>query len=336
MRVNSFDVDKEVLVVAEIGNNHEGSLEVAKEMVRRAADSGAHAVKFQTFRTEHFVSVRDRARFERLKSFELSFQGFEDLHDLARSLGLLFLSTPLDLESARFLARLVDAFKIASGDNHFFPLLEVVCASGKPVVVSSGLSDLDHIHACRRFIDHQWSRRGISQELAILHCVSSYPVPPEQANLLAIKVLAETTGCTVGYSDHTLGIEACVLAVALGARIIEKHFTLDHNYSDFRDHRLSANPAEMRELVRRVREASVLLGTLEKKAQECEAPAAPLIRRSIVAARDLDPGHRLTLADLTWIRPADGLAPGDEQLLLGRRLRRSFAFGEPLRLADVE
>lgn len=336
MHINGFDLDKDVFVVAEIGNNHEGNLAVARELVQQAAASGVHAVKFQTFRTEHFVSRRDSARFARLKSFELPFLAFHELHDLTRSLGLSFLSTPLDLDSARFLTPFVDAFKIASGDNHFFPLLDVVCTTGKPLIVSSGLSDLERMHTCQQYIHEQWAGRGIVQELAVLHCVSSYPVPREQANLFGIKSLAEKTGCTVGYSDHTLGIEACVLAVALGARIIEKHFTLDKNYSEFRDHHLSADPGEMKQLVRRVREATQYLGVREKRVQESELHAAPLIRRSIVVSRDLSPCHCLTMADLTWIRPGDGLPPGQEEKVLGRKLRRALVCGEPVRLTDLE
>lgn len=336
MKIGPIDLGEKVLVVAEIGNNHEGNFDAARELVRKAAECGADAVKFQTFRTKYFVSASDRARYDRLTSFELSHRQFEELQRLARSSGLLFISTPLDLESAAFLEGLVDCYKIASGDNNFYPLIERVCETGKPIIVSSGLSDLAQIARSVRFIEERWQACAVKQDVAVLHCVSSYPVPPAQANLAAITTLARVLPCTIGYSDHTIGIQACLIAVALGARIIEKHFTLDKQYSDFRDHQLSADPAEMAKLVRRISEMGVLLGTGEKVLQGSEAQVAHLVRRSIVAAGDLPAGHRLRFEDLTWIRPAAGLPPGDEAKVVGRRLKRTLAFGDPILLADLE
>jgi N,N'-diacetyllegionaminate synthase len=333
VRIGSFDTDREVLVVAEIGNNHEGNFEVAKRLVRAAAETGVDAVKFQTFRTEHYVSRSDSTRFDRLKSFELSYSEFAELSELARSLGLLFLSTPFDLESAEFLEGIVDGLKIASGDNDFYPLLERVSRSAKPMIVSTGLSDelqVDRTLNCIR------RNRETLDNVALLHCVVAYPVPDEQASLRSIPFLASRYGVTVGYSDHTIGIEAAVVAVVLGARIIEKHFTLDKNFSSFRDHQISADPADMKMLVANVRNASSLLGSSGKKIQAAEAPALTAVRRSIVAGRDLSAGHRLQLSDLTWIRPGGGLSPGQEDHLVGKRLRRAVVFGEPLGISDVD
>lgn len=170
----------------------------------------------------------------------------------------------------------------------------------------------------------------------MLQCGCSYPLPPEEAYLRAIPLLGSELGVTVGYSDHTLGIEASLGAVALGARIIEKHFTLDNGFSDFRDHQLSADPDEMRRLVDGVRKMEKLLGRAEKTVQPSEAGNRQVARRSIVAAAELAAGHRLTSADLTWIRPAVGLAPGEEAQLIGRTLKRPVNFGEPLLPRDVE
>jgi sialic acid synthase SpsE len=336
VQIGRIALDQRVLVVAEIGNNHEGRLDLARALVRAAATSGADAVKFQTYRTDAFVSRVDAARHARLRSFELSQDAFRELHDLARELGLLFLSTALDLESARFLEPLVDAYKVASGDNNFFPLLRALSHTGKPLVVSSGMSGLAHLVRTKAFIEDEWRSAGHTGELAILHCVSGYPAPPDQVHLRAIPVLARELGCVVGYSDHTLGIEACLAAVALGARIIEKHFTLDKNQSDFRDHEFSAEPREMSDLVERVRRIETLLGRAEKTIQPCEQPIIAVARRSIVAARPLDAGHCLEVCDVTWIRPATGLPPGDEERLVGRRLVRALAFGEPILPSDLE
>lgn len=336
MKIGPFDLDEKVLIVAEIGNNHEGNFATARKLVTEAAACGVGAVKFQVFRTKHLISATDRARYNRLSSFELAYEQFEELRHLAKSLGLLFIATPLDLESAAFLEGRVDAYKIASGDNNFFPLIERVCRAGKPILVSAGLTDLDGIKKTKRFIDDRWRYSRPRPDLAVLHCVSSYPVPPEQANLGAIPVLVRELRCTVGYSDHTLGTQACVIATVLGARIIEKHFTLDKHYSDFRDHQLSADPAEMADLVVRVGEVAVLFGTGDKIVQSAEAESAQRARRSVVAGADLPEGHRVRPEDLTWIRPAVGLPPGEEQRVVGKRLKRAVAFGEPILPVDVE
>jgi sialic acid synthase SpsE len=336
MKIGSFNTEDKVLVVAEIGNNHEGDARRAAEIVRTAADCGVDAVKFQTVRAAQLVSRRETARFERLKSFELTDAQFAELSALARELGLLFLSTPLCLEVVNMLVPLVDAYKIASGDNDFFPLLEAVARARKPVIISTGASTLAQAQAAVACVRREWSANSHAGELAVLHCVSSYPTPPEQANLRAIPFLGERLGCTVGFSDHTLGIETCVLAVAAGARILEKHFTLDKQFSEFRDHALSADPHEMRELVRRVRTTEELHGCREKRVQPCEESAAAAIRRSIVAARALAKDATISAADIKWIRPGDGLRPGQEHLLVGKKLRRDVAADEPLNEGDVE
>jgi sialic acid synthase SpsE len=331
MNLGPYNLETEPLIVAEIGNNHEGNPEVAAEMVRAAAKAGAHGVKFQTFRTDHFVRPTDEARYLRMRGFELTIPQFADLARLAHSLGLLFLSTPLDLPSADGLVSMVDAFKIASGDITFYPLLDRVLASGKPIVLSTGASDLDQVVGTVDYL----KARGAGDRLCVLHCVSSYPAPPEQANLLAIPTLARCLGVPVGYSDHTLGDDAAVLAVALGACFIEKHFTLDTAYSDFRDHQLSATPAALAALIERVRQTRLLLGAPEKRVMPCEAEMTHAIRRSVVAAHDLPAGHRVTAADLNWMRPAGGLAPGCEAALLGQTLGRAVGRADALTEADL-
>jgi len=336
MRIGHHDTADKILIVAEIGNNHEGNFEVARELVRRAASCGVDAVKFQTFQTRLFTSTRDEARYRRLSSFELSYAQFEELERLARSLGLVFFSTPLDLESARFLRPLVDCFKVASGDNDFFALISLCASTGKPLIISSGLADLSHLKRVVGLVRDEWRQRGISQELAVLHCVTSYPVPPAEANLAAIPLLAQELGCTIGYSDHTAGTDAALAAAALGARILEKHFTLDRHFSDFRDHQLSADPDEMKRIVEGVRRIETLLGKREKVPQPSETPNVRLARRSIVAATDLRKGQRLAPSDLTWMRPAVGLAPGAEGQVIGKVLKRDLQFGEPILPSDLE
>ncbi|MDX6769797.1 MAG: N-acetylneuraminate synthase family protein [Elusimicrobiota bacterium] len=329
MKIGPIDAAKKVFVIAEAGNNHEGDFGRAKALVCAAAEAGAHAVKFQTFRAERFVGGADPARLARLKSFELSPEQFAQLSVLAASQGILFISTPLDMPSVDVLAPIVDALKIASGDNDFYPLISSAASKKKPLIISTGLCDIAQV---RRAV----AAAKKAPSLALMHCVCSYPVENAQANLRGLTALQRAfPKLTVGYSDHTLGIEACVLSVALGARLIEKHFTLDKNQSDFRDHKLSADPAEMKALVRRVAEAEVLLGDGAKKVMPCEVPMLAPVRRSLAAASDLAAGHRMTVDDLLWLRPSGGLRPGQEKKVVGRRLVRAMRKGEPLLAKDL-
>ena len=335
MKIANYDTEKKVFIIAEIGNNHEGSYALAEEMIGKAAEAGACAVKFQTIVPEKLVSISQKDRIEQLKRFQLTYDEFERLNKVAKHENILFLSTPFDIESVHFLNSIVPAFKIASGDNNFFPLIEVIAQTGKPIIMSAGLIDLLEVRKTIDFILNIWNENAIDQDIAILHCVTSYPTALEEANLSAIKEL-QSLNVTVGYSDHTIGIEAAVLSVALGARIVEKHFTIDKNYSDFRDHQLSADPNEFSQLVERVEIASKLLGQSRKTVQESEKLVMEKIRRSIVARKDLDENTVLTLDDISWVRPGGGLAPGNEEMVLGKRLKVKVAAGELITLDNLK
>jgi N,N'-diacetyllegionaminate synthase len=335
MRIGGLDTADRVIIVAEIGNNHEGNYDVAEKLVREAAACGADAVKFQVFRAEHLAGTGNPARLAQLKSYELTVREFQQLSDLAHAVGLLFIATAFDPATARGIRDFTDAYKVASGDNNFYPLLGEVARSGKPLMISTGSSDRARIALAVSHVESAWKEKGVPGELALLHCVSCYPVPPAEANLLAIPFIAGEFGYTVGYSDHTLGIQAPVMAVTLGARILEKHFTLSRSYSSFRDHQLSADPPELQELVRQVRQATLMLGGKGKALLPCEAESAAAIRRSIVAASDLPAGHSLLPSDLAWTRPAGGLDPGEEHRLTGKRLRHPVRFGDRLTEEDV-
>jgi N,N'-diacetyllegionaminate synthase len=335
MKIGRHDLAEKVFIIAEIGNNHEGDFSVAQVMVASAAETGVDAVKFQTFIPEYYISSSDAARLERLRKFRLTQDQFAQLARQAESLGLVFFSTPFDLVSARFLDTIQPLFKIASGDNNFFPLIETVAGFKKPMIVSTGLADIALLTEVRRQIRTVWGKTDPG--LAFLHCVASYPVPPDQANLGAIPALARRfPDVTIGYSDHTLGIDAAPMAVAAGARLVEKHFTLAKDYSDFRDHQLSADPSDMKALVARIREVSTMMGKGKKVPQECEEGLRGAVRRSIAAGRDLDAGTVLSAADITWVRPGGGIAPGLEAGVLGKTLRRPLNQGEILEPADLE
>jgi len=331
VKIGHVDLEREVLVVAEIGNNHEGDVALAEELIALAAASGAQAVKFQTIRPDCLVAPGQHARLAQLRKLSLPEEAHARLAARAAKEGVMFLSTPFYLDAVDLLDPLVPAFKIASGDNNFVPLLRRVAATGKPVLLSTGMADMDAVRAAVAELEKVWVESGEAPSLVLMHCVSAYPTPAAQANLKAIPTLA-SLGHLVGYSDHTLGIDACLLAVALGARVIEKHFTISKNYSEFRDHRLSAEPSELQLLVERVREAAAMLGDGEKRVMPSEQPQAA--RRSVAAARSLPQGHRLSQADVAWLRPGDGLSPGRESSLIGRALRHSVQAGDRLTSGD--
>ncbi|PKN08827.1 MAG: hypothetical protein CVU73_06225 [Deltaproteobacteria bacterium HGW-Deltaproteobacteria-8] len=338
MRIGSHDTAERVFIIAEIGNNHEGDFGLAREMVAAAAACGVDAVKFQTIVPERLVSALQKERVAQLSRFRLSRDQFVLLAGEARARGIEFLSTPFDVDSAEFLDTLVPAFKVASPDNTFFPLLRAVAATGKPVLLSAGLCDGQELAESVNFLRGAWGagpEADVSDRLALLHCVSAYPTPEAEAGLGAITRLG-AFGATPGYSDHCLGIEAAVLSVAAGARIVEKHFTIDKHRSAFRDHQLSADPADIVALVARIRQAEALLGSGQVCCAPCEEAGRVAYRRSVVAAADVPAGTRLGPEHLDWVRPGGGLAPGGEAAILGRVLRTDKRRGEMLLVGDVE
>lgn len=332
MKFNNIDTSRKVFIVAEVGNNHEGNFELAKKLVLTAAECGVDAVKFQTFLPDHFVSASNLERLNRLRSFQLSYAQFEILSRLASDSGIEFFSTPLDIPSARFLNQIQPIFKISSGDNNFVQLLRTVMAFDKPVIVSTGLASLKDVEGIYGFFESQ----SKTHLLSLLHCVSSYPTPPQQANLLAIRTLASRfSSCCIGYSDHVAGVQSAIYSVAVGARIVEKHFTLDKMQSSFRDHELSADPPEMRVLVQEIRKLESMLGDGSKILQPCESAMKVDGRRSIAAARDLFIGELVSAEDLICLRPGSGFNPRLEEILLGRVVLRNVPRGQILTEDDL-
>ena len=318
MIIGNLDTSKEVLVVAEIGNNHEGDLSLAKKLVEEAANAGVQAVKLQKYYADDYISSSDKDRLARLKRFQLSFNDFADLKQLADSLGVLFFATPFDLKSANELNEIQSVFKISSGDNNFFDLIRCVGNFEKPTMISLGLANLFAIEELVRF----WTHSGFAlDQLALLHCVSAYPVPESQLNLGFIRVLRKKlNGITVGYSDHSLGIDAAKYAVSAGADIIEKHFTLDKQFSDFRDHQLSADPAEMNLLVNEITKINLLMGDGSLEVSPCELDSVSSMRRSCAARIDLKKGDVLARSHVKFVRPGDGVPLNQKNTLIGRRL----------------
>jgi N-acetylneuraminate synthase len=313
-------------IVAEAGVNHNGSLELARQLVEVAAKAGANAVKFQTFKAERVATPNAtkadyqlrttesrESQLEMLRRLELSHEAHRELMDLCRRQGILFMSTPFDEESADFLAELgVAAFKIPSGEVTNLPLLAHVARKGRPVIVSTGMCHLTEVGETVRVI-----RDAGNDRIVLLHCVSNYPADPKDANLRAMFTMAEAFRTLVGYSDHTAGIEVTLAAVALGACVIEKHFTLSRGLSG-PDHQAALEPDELMALVQGIRTVEAALGHGRKEPAPSEANTAAVARRSLVAARDIPMGRALTPDLIVIKRPGTGLPPSWMGQVVGR------------------
>jgi len=325
MIIGNIDTEKEVFVIAEAGNNHEGDFQKALDLVDAAAESGAHAIKFQTIIPDKLVSPLEIKRIEQLKRFQFSMDQFAQLKARADQRDLQFLSTPFALEVVDGLNELVTAFKIASGDLTWHDLIRAVAKKGKPVLLSTGAARLDEIQTTIQV--YETAKGSCPSQIALLHCVMAYPAPAEALNLNVLRQYKNLFS-TIGYSDHYLGIQSCVAAVALGARIIEKHFTLDKQTSDFRDHQLSANPVEMKQMTNLIKEIAPMLGHSEKELQACEKDILTLARRSPKAKSNLSQGHVIKNSDILVVRPNSGLCASTN--CIGKTLSKDTTLGSDL------
>lgn len=336
MKIGSHDLAEKTLVIAEIGGNHNGSFEIAQEMVKKAAENGADAVKFQTYRAEGIVTrtapshvpnlVKGQSQFERYKNLEFSKKQYQELNELAKQLGVIFLSSVFDEECADMIDELVPAFKIASGDLTNIPLIRHVIKKGKPVILSTGMASIAEIRETINEIPKDL--------LIVLHCVSKYPAPIEIANLKTIPYLKKELDVPVGYSDHTLGNTACIASVVLGAVIVEKHFTLDKN-QEIGDHRLSAEPQDLKCMVEEIRRVEAALGHYGKKVDAAEMETRKLARRSLVARMSIPEGTVLNKEMLISLRPALGISPNHIDQVVGKRTARSIEKDTPLNDEDI-
>lgn len=330
-------------IIAEAGVNHNGSLDLALDLVTRARECGADAVKFQTFKAEHLVT-RDAAsaayqkravpdassQYDILKALELSEDDFVKIQSHCRAVGIEFLSSPFDEDSAGFLDRLgMRLFKVPSGEITNTPLLEAIGRFGKPVILSTGMSWLSEIEAAINAL----SLAGAG-EIMLLHCVTEYPAPYDQINLSAIQTLAMAFGLRVGYSDHTAGLEIPIAAVAMGATLIEKHFTLDTAMPG-PDHSASLPPEDFQCLVESIRHVERARGDGRKRPASCEIPNLEVVRKSITASRSIAAGEVITRSHLTLKRPGSGLAPLWLNAVVGRYARRSIAADELIDWSDL-
>jgi sialic acid synthase SpsE len=331
------------LVIAEVGSNHDGDFPRALALIDAAAAAGADAVKFQSFRAATLLAPRraapgggwePAAAYPTLERLEVPLEWHAALRDRAAERGVLFLSTPFDEERASFLAALgVPAFKVASGDLTHVPLLRRMGSFGRPVLLSTGHAVPEEVDAALAAIVEGAGSAARRPPVVLLHCVSSYPLAPGDANLRVLPALRARSGCLVGWSDHSPGHTLAVGAVALGACVIEKHFTDDRGRPG-PDHPFAMEPADFRAMVTAIRELEQALGDGEKRPAGAERDERTWARRAVYAARPLPAGAVLEARDLKVVRPALGLPPSALGSLVGRRLGRALDTDEPLRAED--
>ncbi len=327
-------------IIAEAGVNHNGDINLAKELVHAAKECGADAVKFQTFKADNLVNkTAEKAQYQKnntnntdtqyemLKALELSLAAHHELYDLALSLDIEFMSTGFDEQSIDFLVDLgVKRLKIPSGEVTNLPYLNYCAQTGLPLIMSTGMCDLAEVHQAIEVIRPYYGER-LTEYLVLLHCTSNYPAALTDVNLRAMQTLAQEFHLPVGYSDHTLGMLVPTLAVGLGACVIEKHFTLDKNLPG-PDHAASMTPTELQELVQAIKEVSLAMGCGEKKPAANELPVRDLVRRSVALRCDMNAGVLLQEEHLVLLRPGNGIKPADFAAVLNKKLKIQFTCGQ--------
>ncbi len=333
----------EILIIAEAGVNHNGSLELAKKLIDAAADAGVDYVKFQTFKTENLVSKEakkaeyqqknigreDDSQFNMLKKLELTPEQHYELISYCQEKNIRFFSTAFDLDSIDFLSELkLGLWKIPSGEIANYPYLKKIAEKKEPVILSTGMSDMEDIAAAISVL----LKYGVElEQITVLHCNTEYPTPMCDVNLLAMRSIAERFKVKVGYSDHTIGIEIPVAAVALGAKVIEKHFTLSREMEG-PDHKASLEPQELKEMVAAIRNVELALGHKDKKVTPSEAKNIEVARKSIVAAQAIKRGEIFTEKNITVKRPGSGISPMRWEEILGQQAERDFQVDDLIEL----
>ena len=331
-------------IIAEAGVNHNGDIDLAKRLVDVAADANADAVKFQTFKTDHLVARdapkavyqeettgSDKSHMEMLRELELPTESFVELQRHAARREIVFISSPFDHDSVDFLDALdVPAFKVPSPETVNLPLLRHIANKGRPIILSTGMSYLGEVERAVNAIHDAGN-----DQLVLLHCVSAYPTQPRDVNLRAMRTMGQAFQVPVGFSDHTQGLEVPLAAAALGARVLEKHFTLDRGMAG-PDHRASLEPDELARLVAGVRDVQESLGDGIKRPTEAELNVKYVARRSIYVRNSIDAGTPIREDDLICLRPSGGIPPTQFDEVVGKRPRRSLHTGEALAWSDLD
>lgn len=327
------------IVIAEAGVNHNGNLELAKKMIEKAKEAGADYIKFQTFSAEQLVvretekssyqkigEKKEETQFEMLKKLELPFKGFYELKNFCCEKNIGFLSTPFDLNSITFLDSLsMDYWKIPSGEITNYPYLIKIAKTNKPIILSTGMSTVEEIQQAISVLN-----KNKCGKIIILHCNTEYPTPYEDVNMRAMLSLKKIFKVPIGYSDHTNGIEVAIAAVAMGATIIEKHFTLDKSMEG-PDHKASLNPKELKNMIIAIRNIEKALGSPQKRVTETEKKNLYTVRKSIVAKQKILKGETYTEDNLTVKRPGNGISPMEWETIIGTIANKNYEVDEQIK-----
>ena len=335
---------KKVFIIAEAGVNHNGKMELAYKLVDAAKEAGVDAVKFQIFKSEKLISKSTKmadyqkenlkeniSQLDMVKKLELSYEDFIKINEYCKEKGIMFMATPFDNDSLDFLVDTlkVDVLKIGSGDLNNYPFLEKVALKNKEIILSTGMSNLSDIESALDFISQYTDK-----EVKVLHCTTNYPCPMDEVNLKAMNTIKDAFQVAVGYSDHTLGIEVPIAAVALGAEIIEKHFTLDKTMEG-PDHVASLEPDELKEMTRTIRNIERALGSGIKKPNKSEVKIQSIVKRKIVLAKDVEINHVLTENDLEYKRCENGIESKYYKSIIGKKVKRKIDADSPLMWEDI-
>lgn len=335
------DCIERIFIIAEIGVNHNGNLELAKKMIKSASECGVDAVKFQTFKSEELVTenartadyqeenTNENSQLEMLKNLELSFEDFKELKDYASKCNVMFISSPFDVNSVDLLETLdVPLYKLGSGELNNFELIDYVQNTNKPIIISTGMATLDEIKETYDFIKNK-------DNLIILHCITGYPTSFEEANLNFIKTLQKEFDVPIGFSDHSPGIELPIAAIALGACVVEKHFTLDKNLEG-PDHKASLNPKEFKAMVDAIRNVEVAMGDGVRKFSENELEIKKVARKSIVLNQDVSKDMIIERVMLSIKRPGTGIPPKFIDDVVGKKLIKDLKANNVLKWDYLE
>tara|TARA_B100001109_G_C18847779_1_gene467728 strand:- start:185 stop:1174 length:990 start_codon:yes stop_codon:yes gene_type:complete len=326
MKKFSFKNLKKPLLIAEIGNNHEGSFQRAKKLIDLAKEGGADAVKFQTINPKKYYHYNEKKQLKKYNKFKLTNNQFRKLALYSKQKKLLFISTPFDLNSARFLRTIVDIIKISSGDNNFLPLIDLCIKLKKPLIISTGLLTEKEIYDLYKYLKDKIDIK----KLCFLHCVANYPVAPENANVGFIeKLKKKLPKLTIGYSDHTIGPYACILASTKGSMVIEKHFTDDKNFSNFRDHFLSAEKEELKLISNFVKYQKIYQGKGKKmKLGKEERKIYPNLRRSVYAIKNIKKNEILSENNISILRPFKKNNIKNYKKIIDKKSKKNYLIGE--------
>lgn len=338
---------KSTFIIAEAGVNHNGKLDFALQLVDAAADAGADAIKFQTFSADKLVrrgadkvayqknATGGGDQFDMLKALEMSPQMHECILERCRDRGIEFMSTAFDEESFDYLVSLgIRRVKVPSGEITNYPFLRYMARSGLPIILSTGMATLEEVWQAVNVVRDAFPDDKNDIALAVLHCTSNYPALPQDVNLSAMLTIASNIGVAVGYSDHTLGITVSIAAAAMGAEVIEKHFTLDKELEG-PDHRASLDAEELKRMVEAIRIVEVARGNGVKAPAESELHVRELVRRSVTSKHPIAAGTVVKSSDLVLLRPGNGIQPGDIGSVVGRRAARNLTAGETLQWGDL-